>query len=275
MEKKASYAILGYPLGHTLSPPIHKRLFSLSKTEADYSVMEVAPKDLEAAMPRLRALSGFNITIPYKQVIIPFLDKLDSSAERYGAVNCVKNVDGVLIGYNTDCYGFTRSLLSEDVRLDQKVLLLGCGGAGRMMATEVALAGGTLTIASREPLTEETVLADIRKLLPEFTAKIISFPDISGHFDLLINATPVGMFPNVDELPVPAEIIACCNTVFDAIYNPRITKLLEAAIALGKKAVPGMGMLVWQAVVAHEIWDKAHYEDFDVNALIAEMEGLV
>lgn len=276
-NKKNSYAILGFPLLHTLSPPIHKRLFELSGIAAAYSVEEVAPEDLTKALPRLKALDGFNVTIPHKLAIMPFLEKLDASAQRYGAVNCVKNIGGSHVGYNTDCYGFTRGLSAAGVNLSGKVLLLGCGGAGRMMATEAALSGAELTIAARERGVAEDTLSDIRKILPDFSAGIVDFSGLDNDksYDLLINATPVGMFPNVDACPVSDSVIEGCAAVFDAVYNPRLTLLLKKAEAMGKETVGGMGMLVWQAVIAHEIWDDAKYDDADINALISEMEALV
>ncbi len=272
----AKYGLLGYPLGHTMSPPIHKRLFELDgKPEAEYEIFEFAPETLESKAEYLNSLDGYNITIPYKVDIIKHLDGLDDSAKRYNSVNCVVNRDGKNIGYNTDCYGFLRSLEAGGAKLDGKVLQIGCGGVGRMMAIEAALHGADLTIVSLPEFIEGTEKAaeEARALNPEAKIKVITHDEIEGEFDLLMNASPVGMFPKVEDCPVSEDVIRNCKCVFDVIYNPNVTKLMELAQKNGIKAIGGMAMLVWQAVVAHEIWDGASYSDADINALIEEMRA--
>ena len=128
------YTLIGQPLGHSMSPFIHERLFSMAGREASYTLTDIAPEHLEGKEPYLRSLQGFNITIPHKMAIIPIVDELDESAKRYNSVNCVANQNGKLIGYNTDCDGFTMSV--KEYPMDGKVLLIGCGGVGRMIATE-------------------------------------------------------------------------------------------------------------------------------------------
>ena len=252
MEK---YGLLGYPLKHTMSPPIHKRLFELDgNTSAEYEVCELPPEELEGKAAYLNSLNGYNITIPYKVDIIKYLDGLDESAKRYNSVNCVVRRDGKNIGYNTDCYGFLRSLEAAGGRLDGKVLQIGCGGVGRMMAIEAALHGADLTIVS----------------LPEFIGGAQAAA--SGEFDTLINASPVGMFPKVDECPVTEDVVKSCKFVFEVIYNPDVTRLMEIAEKNGIKAVGGMAMLVWQAAVAHEIWCGVSYRDKDIEKIIEDMK---
>ena len=148
MQRK--YALLGGKLGHTLSPPIHQRLFELKGREFEYALIEAEPEELDGKKDELSALAGYNVTIPHKQAMIAFMDRLDDSAKRYGAVNCVDNKGGASVGYNTDCDGFLRSVRAEGGRLDGSVLLLGAGGVGRMMAIEACLAGGRLTMAVLE-----------------------------------------------------------------------------------------------------------------------------
>ena len=145
----SKYALLGYPLGHTMSPPIHKRLFELDgKPDSEYEVCEIPPEKLAERSEYLNSLNGYNITIPYKVDIIKYLDGLDESAKRYNSVNCVVNRDGKNIGYNTDCSGFLRSLEAGGAKLGGRVLQIGCGGVGRMMAIEAALHGAELTIVA-------------------------------------------------------------------------------------------------------------------------------
>lgn len=270
----SKYGLLGYPLGHTMSPPIHKRLFELDgKADAEYGVCEFAPEILADKIEYLNSLGGYNITIPYKVEIIKYIDGLDESAKRYNSVNCVAVKDGKRIGYNTDCYGFLRSLEAGGAKLDGKVLQIGCGGVGRMMAIEAALHGADLTIVSLPEFIAgaEAAADEARALNPDAKIKVITHDEIEGEFDLLMNASPVGMFPKVDDCPVSEAVIKNCKCVFDVIYNPNVTKLMQIAQDNGIKAIGGMAMLVWQAVVAHEIWDGAKYRDEDINALIEEM----
>ena len=271
MQRK--YALLGGKLGHTLSPPIHKRLFELKSREFEYTLIESEPEQLDGKKGELSALAGYNVTIPHKQSVIAFMDRLDDSAKRYGAVNCVDNKGGASVGYNTDCDGFLRSVRAEGGRLDGSVLLLGAGGVGRMMAIEACLAGGRLTMAVLESFMEQTekVREDILALVPSAQVRIVSIGNIPDeHFDTLINATPVGMYPKCDACAVTDEVIANADFVFDAIYNPKETLLIQKAKAMGKKAVGGMAMLVWQAVAAHARGEGDSYRDEQGQAVIGE-----
>lgn len=271
MEK---YALLGYPLKHTMSPPIHKRLFELEGKTAEYEICEYPPEALAEKAEYLNSLGGYNITIPFKVDIIKYLDELDESAKRYNSVNCVVNRDGKNIGFNTDCYGFLRSLEAEGMSLTGKVLQIGCGGVGRMMAIEAALHGADLTIVSLPEFIKgaEAAAEEAAKLAPGAKIRVITHDQISGEYDLLVNASPVGMFPKTEECPVTEDVVKSCKNVFEVIYNPDVTMLMKIAAKNGIKAVGGMAMLVWQAVVAHEIWSGAKYRSEDVSALIDDMK---
>ncbi len=272
----SKYALLGYPLGHTMSPPIHKRLFGLDgKPDAEYEVCEIPPEKLAEKSEYLNSLNGYNITIPYKVDIIKYLDELDESARRYNSVNCVVNRNGKNIGYNTDCSGFLRSLEAGGAKLDGRVLQIGCGGVGRMMAIEAALHGADLTIvALPEFITgAKEVAEEALKLNPAAKISVITHEEISGEFDLLMNASPVGMYPNTDNCPVSEDVVKSCKCVFEVIYNPNVTKLMSIAEKHGIPAIGGMAMLVWQAAVAHEIWNGASCNDEDVEKIIAEMKA--
>ena len=276
---KRNYGLLGESLKHTMSPPIHQRLFELKNREFSYEVIELPPEALEGHAEYLKGLAGFNITIPHKMGIIPYCDKLAASAERYNSVNCVDNKDGVHTGYNTDCDGFLATIRAMDAKLGGRVLLIGCGGVGRMMAIEAALAGAELFIAVLEsdiPLAEQAK-KEIVEMKPDARVNIVKNTEIDTSFgyDLLMNACPVGMYPRIDGCPVKDEVIEASSAVFDVIYNPRETVLMKKARAMGKKAAGGMAMLVWQAVKAHEIWDGDSYTNEEVQAIIEEMELLV
>lgn len=271
------FCLLGEHLPHTMSPPIHTRLFELSGKDGEYGILELTKEQLSLQADKLKNYTGYNVTIPHKMNIIPFIDKLDKTAQRYGAVNCVHNENGISTGYNTDVFGFLRSLEAGGGVLGGKVLLVGCGGVGRMMAIEACLAESDLTIAVRESSIEATkaVKDDILSIKPDAKVNIVTLNDISGSFDLLINSTPVGMFPDVDNCPVDDDVIKNSKCVFDAIYNPAETLLLKKAKSFGNTTINGMAMLVWQAVVAHEIWDNVSYKQEDIDSLILEMQEYV
>lgn len=271
---KRRYALLGGTLKHTMSPPIHSRLFELRGRDFEYEIVEASEEKLSDKATYLNGLSGYNVTIPHKIGIIDYIDRLDKTAEKYHSVNCVNNKNGVLTGYNTDVDGFLRSLSANGGKLDGKVLLLGAGGVGRMMAIETCCAGGELTIAVLPDFIPqaEIVKKDILKICPDAKVEIVTFDAIHGSFDVMINATPVGMYPNCDACVVSDKVISSVDFVFDAIYNPRETLLIKKAKSLGITAVGGMAMLVWQAVSAHEIWDGDSYTNEEVQAIIDEME---
>jgi shikimate dehydrogenase len=233
------YGLIGYPLGHSVSPLIHSEIFKITGHAGEYSLYEMPPEKLE--LPSF--LDGFNVTIPHKESIIKFCEKLDESAD-CGAVNCVKN----RVGYNTDVYGFKKAIETLGADLSSKVCLLGHGGSGKMVAREVKKAGGSLTIATRENI-------DI----------------LTGNFDLLINSTPVGMFPNVNHSPINFTKINA-EYVLDLIYNPAETKLLSEARQKGIKAQNGLIMLVWQAIKSHEIWYGGKISEEQVNIIIEALK---
>jgi shikimate dehydrogenase len=258
-----------------MSPLIHYRLFNFSNCpDFMYELTDIAPDELEGKEDYLRGLEGFNITIPHKQNIIPMLDELAESAQRYNAVNCVKNCGGKLIGYNTDCDGFVKSV--ESFPMSGEVLLLGCGGAGRMMGIEAAMRGASLTIAIR-PSSIKKAQVLMAEILGKCSAqvKIVDINEIEGKYDVLLNSTPVGMFPNVGDCPVSDEVIENCGHFFDAIYNPTDTVLIQKAKALGKPAVGGAAMLVYQAVRAHEIWNESSFTAEQIDSIIGAVESAV
>ena len=273
------YALLGESLKHTMSPPIHQRLFELKGREFNYEIIELKADELEANKERLLSLAGMNITIPHKMGIIPYCDKLAESAKRYNSVNCIDNKNGIHTGYNTDCDGFLKTIAAMGLDFSGEVLLIGCGGVGRMMAIEAALKGAKLTIAvlqSDIPLAQQ-VKKEISAMKADADISIVLNTEIptDKSYTLLMNATPVGMFPKTDACPVPDSVIEASGAVFDVIYNPHKTQLISKAEALGKKASGGMAMLVYQAVSAHEIWDGDFYDEADIAKLIADMELLV
>jgi len=270
------FALIGHPLGHSMSPLIHDRLFALSGFEAEpYSLVDIAPEDIPSSRPLLEDHMGINVTIPHKQSVIRLMDELGDSAKRYNSVNCIKNDNGRLIGYNTDCDGFLRSV--ELLPVSGNVVILGCGGVGRMMAIETALHGGSLTLAviPQDVKNAQLLMAEIMEKCSGAAVKIADISTLEGSFDLLVNATPVGMYPKTDACAVSDKVIENCLSFFDAVYNPTETMLMKKARALGKTAIGGASMLVYQAVKAHEIWYGGTFDSEDISEIILEVEKAV
>lgn len=264
------FAVIGHPIGHTMSPFIHNRLFKLSGIEAEYTKLDIAPENLADEYNKvLSKLDGYNITIPHKQNIIPLIDEIDEKAKMYGSVNTVANIDGVAKGYTTDPDGFLKALDAAGITLDGRVVILGCGGVARTMAYEVVLKGIPLLFAVRKEDVEiaKSLCNEIENTVKDAKVSFCLIDELSGDIDVLVNATPLGMFPKVDVQPVSDSVINRCASVFDAVYNPLETVLIKKALANGAKAVGGMSMLVWQAVVAHEKWDGSVYDKDDIAKL--------
>lgn len=270
------FALTGHPLGHSMSPLIHDRLFALSGFDAEpYQLLDIAPEDIPSSRDVFAEYLGMNVTIPHKQAVISLMDELGDSAKRYSSVNCIKNDNGRLIGYNTDCDGFLRSV--ELLPISGKVVILGCGGVGRMMAIETALHGGALTLAIRpdDIKKAQILMAEILEKCSGASVKIADISALDGSYDLLVNATPVGMFPKTNACAVSDKVIENSLSFFDAVYNPTETLLMKKARALGKTAVGGASMLVYQAVKAHEIWYGGSFSTEDISEIILEVENEV
>lgn len=268
MKKK--FGLIGYPLGHTMSPFIHKHLFEITNTYATYEAIETPPERLKEQVDLLRSFDGFNITIPHKESVIPLLDSLGESANLYGAVNTVSRENGLLTGYSTDAYGFSAALKLANIPLSGKVLILGCGGVARTFATECLLNGCEVTIAVRPSslLRAKALLFDLKERFTT-TAEVITPNEITGEYSLAVNGTPLGMYPNINSSPLSLKQMEGIKYFFDAVYNPEDTLFIKTARNLGKKAISGMGMLVLQAAKAHQHWYGANFNPNDITRLIA------
>lgn len=267
------FAVIGHPLGHSMSPFIHRRLFGLLGIEAEYTMRDIPPEKLGEELPALLGrCSGINVTIPHKQAVIPMLARLEGRAELYRSVNTIAVTPQGAVGYNTDAYGFLRALKEGGAPLAGRVALLGCGGVGRTFACEAALAGCRIVNGVREADREAAVAlkAFVQELVPDVEYTITSLSDMEGEFDLLINATPVGMYPQVEASPVTEGVLSRTRAVFDAVYNPRETRLLKMARAQGARTIGGMAMLVWQAAQAQTIWFGREFDPAQVAHVVEE-----
>lgn len=252
------FAVLGESLGHTWSPYIHNTVFAACGRDAVYLPITVPKDKLSSAVDVLRScFAGFNVTIPYKERIMPLLDEIDAAARACGAVNTVENRNGRLIGHITDGLGMLSALEKGGVRTHGvHALILGGGGAARVAGYEFLTRGGRVTFAVRNEEKGRALARELGDTQPDGAARISVCPlaEIPGAYDVLINCTPVGMYPRTDACPVEDGVISRCAAVFDAVYNPRTTQLLARAQALSIPTVEGLGMLFDQAIEAQRFW---------------------
>ena len=195
--KKTTYALFGWPLGHTMSPELHAQLFEASGQDADYIGVAVPPEDLpEAFELAKRKLGGINCTIPHKKAVIPLLDEIDTAARDLHSVNTVRFADGKATGFNTDILGFAESLNRDGVSLQgKKVLLLGYGGAASVMAYHCVTQGAYLTITGRNLEKAEALQKQLTDAVPGARISVFSRRHIPRDIHIVLNSTPVGMYP--------------------------------------------------------------------------------
>jgi shikimate dehydrogenase len=261
--KTKLFGIFGFPIGHTLSPVMHNAAFCSLGLPYQYLPFEVHPDRLHEAVSGISALGiqGANVTRPHKETIIPYLSRLTRNAQKMGAVNTVEVVRNQLVGHNTDGEGFLQSL--QEAKVDPAgyhVILLGAGGATRAVAVSLLQKKiATLTIMARSSGRGNALVNDL-SLLSNHKIKITlhpfeSKPVFLNEPVLLINTTPLGMKTG-DPLPYSPTAFGPLWVAADLIYTPYKTPLLLAAEKMGLKIVPGLGMLLYQAALAFEIWTK-------------------
>jgi shikimate dehydrogenase len=259
--------LIGWPLGHSLSPQVHKLLSERDGGQSDYGLFALPPDRFDIEMPALAAkLTAFNVTVPYKTRVIPYCRALSDEARFFSSVNFVYGG----VGYNTDVVGVRKSLERLGVKIGgnegkaTKICLLGYGGSGKMIAREMLRQGAGLTVALRNP----SKAAD----LAGSGAIVTAIGELQGDFDLVINSTNAGMFPECEMLPdgfAPDRITA--RFAFDIVYNPRETRFLREMAKNGAQTLNGMSMLVWQAAAARAILYGKQMDDDAVRAVIERM----
>ncbi|MBQ7045708.1 MAG: shikimate dehydrogenase [Clostridia bacterium] len=265
--------VIGHPIGHSLSPFIHSELFKISGRDSSYITLDIAPEELKEKTDFLKTFDCINVTIPHKRAIMEFTDVLDPTAKQIGAVNVIKNENGTLYGYNTDGYGFSKALEAENIALKGKVLLLGYGGVALAMAHQALQKGCSLTVGTND-LTSKRAIDFCQSFKNEYHCDINMelIEKIDSDFDLIVNATPVGMYPKCDDCILKDHQIARAKAVYDAVYNPVDTTLIKKAAALKVKALSGMSMLVWQAARAHDIWYGGQFSTEQINTICKKAE---
>jgi len=241
------FGLIGYPLSHSFSKKYFTQKFEEWKlVDHNYELFSIEDIDMFPALIKTWPdLVGLNVTIPYKQLVMDYLDDLDDAARDIGAVNTIKFVDGKLIGYNSDVYGFEHSLLpmlSDDV--EYKALVLGSGGAAKGITWVLKKLGIAYKIVSRKDkegyVNYSTIDSDV----------------ISAH-KLIVNTTPLGMTPNADSCPLlPYDGLTAEHVLYDLVYNPETTKFMQHGIDAGAKVKNGLQMLHLQADRSWEIWNR-------------------
>lgn len=254
--------LIGYPLGHSLSPKIHGAALKACGLQGDYSLFPIRPDDkqgLKDLLERVRSgeITGLNVTIPHKQNVIELMDELTPTAQSIGAVNTIYLHNNKLIGDNTDAPGFLSDLNqfigSRELGTENRksAVVLGAGGSARAIVYALANDDWSITIASRR-------LQQAQELSSKFkntNAIELNFQTIQpANFQLIVNTTPLGMAPDTNQSPWPENLSFPNAMIYDLIYNPRETKLVKDARAQGLSATTGLGMLIEQAALAFEIW---------------------
>ncbi len=275
--------LIGYPVGHSMSALMHNAAFEELSLDYRYELLPVKPEELGSLVSktlRRPEIRGASVTIPHKVDVMMHLDEVDREASRIGAVNTIVNDDGRLKGYNTDGKGALRALKEAYGSLEgANVVILGAGGAAKAVGYHASISASKLTILNRT-LERAVSLSRYLSTLPECLASVSALRlrednlrVALGDADILINATPVGMLPAVDESPVQGELLRPDHMVFDVIYNPLKTMLLREAEERGAKTLSGVDMLVYQGAAAFRLWTGMEAPEKQMRQSIVERLG--
>ncbi len=244
----AVYAVIGDPVAHSLSPVMHNRAFAHTGYNGVYIALRVS--DIAAAVNGFRALGfrGVSVTIPHKVAVMACLDEVDPIARDIGAVNTIVNRERRLVGYNSDYLGAVKALAAAiDIR-GKTVVIIGAGGAARAIGFGVIRCGGKVVILNRSPEKGEQLAAALKA---DFRP-LAEVREIAGQ--VLVNTTPLGMFPHAEQMPLEKSLLRPDLVVMDIIYNPLTTRLLSEAERVGCRTINGLAMFVYQGAVQFELW---------------------
>ncbi len=250
--------VIGHPLEHSLSPALHNAVYEREGIAAVMLALDNASAPAAVRIIRDFPARLTAVTMPYKTTVMDYLDEIDAAAKKIGAVNTVINKEGKLYGYNTDIAGIAFALRHVEIT-GKKVALIGAGGAARPAAYHIRKKGGKLFILNRSS-------KKARILAEEFGGTAVNTKFIQGmRIDLLINATPLGMRPRLDKMPVEKNILKNTSEVFDMVYNPVETKLLKTARQMGIRIISGLDMFVAQGLEQERLWSGLHWGEAEVS----------
>ncbi|MBE0449497.1 MAG: shikimate dehydrogenase [Clostridia bacterium] len=264
MEVIKKYGLLGANIAYSFSPNLHNRMFQLNGIDGFYSLIDIPREEfsLDVLTEYVRSFSGFNVTIPYKEAILGFLDEVDERARKIGAVNTVVSEDGKWIGYNTDYDGFMFLFNQLDLREKRNATILGAGGAAKMVYQALMDLGfDDISVVSRSRNCDETYFKKARCI--NYTSLELNRKPV----DLLVNCTPLGMGSHIETMPVSRELLLHHDAVIDLIYNPPETMLMREASKIGIKVLGGLDMLIVQALEAESLW-TGHSMNTEKNRLM-------
>lgn len=253
--------LIGYPLGHAISPQFQQAAFDYYNLDVRYVLWEVEPARLPEVVGGLRSSAklGANVTVPHKEAVLPLVDELDDLARRVGAVNTIVNRGGVLAGHNTDAEGFLQALRQERgfEPVGKRAVILGAGGAARAVAFALVEAGvKSLTISNRNPERAERLVSALGPSAVALPWDEKALARAIAEDDLIVNCTSIGMrhSPTEGQSPLEAKLIPRGALVFDIVYNPLETPLLIEAKKAGARTLGGLSMLVYQGAASFQLW---------------------
>lgn len=269
--KRDTYAVFGNPIKHSLSPQLHTHLCEIAKNNFDYIAIEVTeeefPKALEYAKEKL---CGFNLTMPFKQLVLPFLSQRDIQVARTGSANTVKVINSEFHGYTTDGIGLCAALKMKVDALDNKnILILGAGGTARSVAGQLAENGAKVTVAVRDENKGKDFVSDLKAKTELDAFSYVSFSDVPDEFDILINTTPVGMNSR-GVSPIDLSRFKNLKLVYDCIYSPPMTELLLQAKELKIPYDNGISMLILQGAFSEKHWFNLKFDNEIIETVIAK-----
>ncbi len=274
--------VIGHPVEHSMSPTMWNPALQELELDYMYVAFDVHPDSLEKAINGIRSLgiTGVNVTIPHKKAVIKYIDEVDPIALKIGAINTIKNERGILKARNTDAGGAKKSLLDIGFDISGKdILILGSGGVSRSIAYILADEANKIVLTDLIEERATSVASEIRdNMKVDIEGKLNNRDNIEEYIkkaDILINATPIGMYPKVDETPISKDLLHDDLFVFDVIYNPLETRLMKEAAETGCVTLGGLDMLVNQGILAFEWWlNKKPNKDLMKNKII-EYLGLI
>lgn len=254
--------VFGSPIGHSLSPVMHNAAFRKLGLDCLYLAFDVDPRRLESAVQAIRSLGmpGVNVTIPHKEKVIPFLDEVSREAGLIGSVNTIINRDGRLFGASTDEIGFLQPLLASGVEIKgKKAVVIGAGGSARAVLHALATRGASVTLVNRTVERAEELAARINEISGRESVRtapltVDALRESLAEAALLVNSASLGMWPNTETTPCPDELLHPGLVVYDLVYNPLRTRLIQSAEKAGATAISGLKMLVHQGAASFEMW---------------------
>lgn len=266
------YGLLGKKLGHSLSPEIHKLIFEKLNVHGIYKLYEVSENNIKDVVDKVKDfnIKGLNVTIPYKIKVMDYMDEVSKEVKKIGAINTIVLKNNKMIGYNTDYYGFGMMLKKFKVEVkDKVVVVLGSGGASKAVVQYLKDKGSKKIII---------VTRNIKEAQCKFkNCAFMTYNDLKNvtNSEIIVNCTPIGMYPNVDNSIVEGKILKNFKVSVDLIYNPLETLFLKKSKKVGNTSVNGLYMLVGQAIKAQELWNNIKFDEEIIDEIYDKLVEII